>query len=290
MRQFEEGSDLDIVAKTYELMYMEQTVEKIREYQELYQPGKHGRWTMTEILDRLSQVRDDSDPDTNLTQDIHAYQTGEKIKEMYFKNGQFVDFDILTVFENEDMPKMYQSCQFSEFYPNFDFGCLPLLGLIHDFGKVLTLSEFGSLPQHFVVGDTYPIEYTADINMPFYDIAQKYIHGNQSLDKQNIGFNNCLFSFSHDWYLSNILKNQSKLSADALYIINYHSFYPWVKPKFTRGYTTLASDYDYYMLPLLKLFQRSDLYSKCQIIPPISDLKSYYQNLISTYVPGRLHW
>ena len=61
-------------------------------------------------------------------------------------------------------------------------------------------------------------------------------------------------------------KNNTKLPNEAIYLIRYHSFYAWHNPKNSsiRGYTNLASMYDWKMLPLLKAFQKADLYSKIE--------------------------
>lgn len=293
MRKFDNLPENSIVALTYKRMYQEQTRDKITQYQQ--KVHQHGSWSLFQILDKLNCVYDESDPDTREAQSIHGYQTGERIRKMYFKADKFQDFYIEEVFRDDcsqmidSMPKQFQGQTFRELYPEFDFDCLPLIGLIHDFGKVLMLPEFGGLPQHFVVGDTYPIGIKPDVNMPFYELAQQYL---EVSPEQNFiqGFDNLTFSYSHDWYLAQILKHQSKLPGEALYIIKYHSFYPWVAPHAERGYQKFASDYDWKMLPLLKLFQRADLYSKEETPPDIENIKSYYTDLIDRYVGGKLLW
>ena len=54
-----------------------------------------------------------------------------------------------------------------------------------------------------------------------------------------------------------------------------------------RGYLELASEKDWYYLPLLKLFQQSDLYSKTNIMPNIDSIQDYYNNLINLYIPHK---
>jgi len=61
-------------------------------------------------------------------------------------------------------------------------------------------------------------------------------------------------AFSHDEYLSAVLeKNSTNFPKEAMYMIRYHSFYPWHTSKSgSRGYEFFASEYDWKMLPLLK--------------------------------------
>ena len=53
-------------------------------------------------------------------------------------------------------------------------------------------------------------------------------------------------------------------------------------------YLELASEKDWYYLPLLKLFQQSDLYSKTNIMPNIDSIEHYYNNLINLYIPDKI--
>jgi len=61
-------------------------------------------------------------------------------------------------------------------------------------------------------------------------------------------------AFSHDDYLASILeKNETNFPKEAMYIIRFHSFYPWHTPRNgKRGYEFFASEYDWKMLPLVK--------------------------------------
>ena len=152
----------------------------------------------------------------------------------------------------------------------------------------MLLDEFGSLPQWSVVGDTFPVGTSLSSNFVCYD--KKYYLGNKDLNtdiyKNYIGFNNVIFSWGHDEYFAHLLEeNKTNLSKEAIYIIRYHSFYSWHTPRNgDRGYTKLANDFDWYMLPLLKLFQKSDLYSKNNNISNISNIKKKYTLLIKKYL------
>jgi len=79
-----------------------------------------------------------------------------------------------------------------------------------------------------------------------------------------------------------------KLPPEALYIIRYHSFYPWHNK---GAYMHLCSEEDRLVLPLVKRFQSADLYSK--IDRPLQwegELKDYYTRLIDKYTPGEIQW
>ena len=103
----------------------------------------------------------------------------------------------------------------------------------------------------------------------------------------NCGFNNVTFNWGHDEYLSRLLDKYSNLPKEAIYIIRYHSFYSWHTPKNSkRGYANLANEYDWYMLPILKAFQRADLYSKNDNTPDFFNIKHLFSKLVEKYFPN----
>lgn len=58
--------------------------------------------------------------------------------------------------------------------------------------------------------------------------------------KPNCGITNLTMSWGHDEYMYNVLRhNQSTLPDQALYIIRYHSFYPW----------HVGGDYQHFTVP-----------------------------------------
>lgn len=89
--------------------------------------GRHQEWlsfthfraTIREALEKLNDLVDESDPDTDLPNIVHAFQTAERAR------AEFPDLD-----------------------------WLHLVGLIHDLGKVMA---FYGEPQWAVVGDTFPV-------------------------------------------------------------------------------------------------------------------------------------
>ena len=114
--------------------------------------------------------------------------------------------------------------------------------------------------------------------------------------KANQGFLSMRMSYGHDDYMADVLQRSDVAldpdeKAAACYIIRFHSFYPWHTPRTGyRGYTDYANDYDWKMLPLLKMFQKSDLYSKGSPLPDQSGLEPRYQQGVEVLFPRGLRW
>ncbi len=219
-----------------------------------------GRWKMDilEVFNLLDDIVDQSDPDTKRKQLLHAVQTGE-------------------------------SCR--TFHPDKDW--FHLLGFIHDLGKVLTHEKMHSLPQWNVTGDTFPVGCEFSEKCIFSDFFQDNPDSKNEIYstklgvyKENVGFDNVLMSFGHDEYLYQVLKaNDCLLPEEALYCVRYHSFYPWHQE---GAYANLASGKDLTLLPLLKEFQKCDLYSKVDEEVDLANTLPYYQGLMKKYFPNSI--
>ena len=293
------------VRNLYKKMYTQQTYGKKIALKKLITYTKE--LTLDEAVQYLNQIIDESDPDVDFEQIYHGYQTSETIRNKYFKDNKLcTDISIKSLFNDEEwklLPeeqKQLYNTTIDKLYSSIkDWNWLILIGLIHDLGKVLILKEFYNLEQHFAVGDIYPLGCSFHKSNIYYD-EKWHTHNidfynrdyNKELGvyKKNCGFDNIEMTFSHDYYLSNLLyKSTTNLPIEALYIIKYHSFYCWHSPRNNiRGYEYLASEYDWKMLPLLKLFQKTDLYSKDLELPNIKKIKKYYNNLINKYIPNKL--
>ncbi|XP_069764173.1 inositol oxygenase isoform X2 [Narcine bancroftii] len=257
-RNFEYEVVKDQVFNTYRLMHTYQTVEFVKKKMSRWTPCSRAEMTVLEALQTLDHLVDDSDPDVDFPNSFHAYQTAEGLRRMY---------------------------------PNLDW--LHLVGLLHDIGKILII--WGE-PQWCVVGDTYPVgcqfqdsivfrDTTFTDNLDLKDPRYSSLYG---IYEPNCGLNKVLMTWGHDEYLYNVLKtNGCKLPEEGLYIIRYHSFYPW----HTAGdYMHLCNSKDLKMLPWIKEFNKFDLYTKSKILPDVQELQPYYQQLIDKYCPGRLRW
>ncbi|CAH1801234.1 unnamed protein product [Owenia fusiformis] len=258
-RNYEEGALIDRVKKTYYEMHTNQTVDFVNEKMEKWGRFNHAELTIMEALDKLNALVDESDPDVDLPNSVHAFQTAERAREAHPEKDWF-----------------------------------HLVGLIHDLGKVMAL--YGE-PQWCVVGDTFPVGCAFSNNIVFGkesfmdnpDTNNSAYSSELGIYTKNCGLDNVKISWGHDEYLYQVLKNHPgcKIPEEGMYMIRYHSLYPW----HTAGdYQHLANNKDGSMLNWILEFNKFDLYSKSEVIPDINSLVPYYQSLIDKYVPGVIRW
>ncbi|XP_037281252.2 myo-inositol oxygenase isoform X2 [Rhipicephalus microplus] len=216
------------------------------------------RMPIMEALEKLNDLVDESDPDVDIPNIVHAFQTAEKIRAAHPQQDWF-----------------------------------HLTGLIHDLGKVMA---FYGEPQWAVVGDTFPVgcayqdsivyRDTSFVDNP--DLTDNRYNSRLGIYAKHCGLEKVLMSWGHDEYMYQVLKNHgATLPDEGLYMIRFHSFYPW----HTGGdYMDLCNDKDMRMLPWVREFNKFDLYSKCEDVPDLEALTPYYQSLIDKYVPGIVCW
>merc|ERR1711936_809877 len=121
-RIYDENADDPIQArdrKTYYDMHSNQTVDFVRRKHQKWLKFNHVEATIMEALEMLNDLVDESDPDIDLPNIIHAFQTAEQIREKHPDKEWF-----------------------------------QLVGLIHDLGKIMA---FYDEPQWAVVGDTFVV-------------------------------------------------------------------------------------------------------------------------------------
>ena len=126
-RNYQNSERQEKVAATYGLMHKNQTVEFGREQREKWLKFNKGEFTVMEVITMLDELVDDSDPDVDIPNSIHDFQTAERIREQW---------------------------------PGEEFDWFHLIGLLHDLGKVMALPKLAgkdTLPQWAVVGDTFPV-------------------------------------------------------------------------------------------------------------------------------------
>ncbi len=95
------------------------------------------------------------------------------------------------------------------------------------------------------------------------------------------GLDRVHMSWGHDEYVYHAVKDY--LPDEALYMLRYHSFYPWHKE---GEYTHLTSDVDRSMLKWVRAFNRYDLYSKGSPRPDVQALMPYYHDLVDEFFPN----
>jgi len=71
------------VHRTYKNMHTYQCVDFVRKQYDRWLKFDHGRFTMYEALEKLNAVVDESDPDVDVPNIYHAFQTAEGIRKAY---------------------------------------------------------------------------------------------------------------------------------------------------------------------------------------------------------------
>ncbi|XP_063923890.1 inositol oxygenase [Zophobas morio] len=247
------------VRKTYKEMHTHQTVAFVQEKIDSWTKFNHFKSTIKDALIRLNDLVDESDPDVDLPNIVHAFQTAERIRRDY---------------------------------PTQDW--FHLTGLIHDLGKVMA---FYGEPQWAVVGDTFVVGCEWDNDIVYRDTSfVDNVDGNNpkyntkyGMYKPNCGLEKLLLSWGHDEYLYRVLlHNKSTLPKEALYMIRFHSFYPWHSAGNYQHLTTKEDEEE--VKKWVLTFNQYDLYTKSTEIPDIEKLWPYYEKLIDKYIPGILEW
>jgi inositol oxygenase len=148
-----------------------------------------------------------------------------------------------------------------------------LTGFIHDMGKVLCL--FGCKFSDKIV---YPEFFDANP-----DSKDKRYNTTYGIYERGCGLKNVTMSWGHDEYLYHITKDF--LPEPALYMIRYHSFYAQHRE---NAYDHLMDDHDREMFDWVRKFNPYDLYSKSPVPPDVKELRPYYEDLISRYLPSQV--
>ncbi|HUQ94262.1 MAG TPA: inositol oxygenase family protein [Bryobacteraceae bacterium] len=239
----------DFYLQNHTLMTRDFVLNKKREYMPL-DKKRMGVW---EAMDQLEVLVDDSDPDTDLSQIDHNFQTAEACR-------------------RDQRPRWFI-----------------LAGLLHDLGKVLCL--YGE-PQWAVVGDTFPVgcAYSDKIVFPHFfrdnpDSKVPELQTKLGVYAPNCGLDKIDLSWGHDEYLYHVVKPY--LPEEALYIIRYHSFYPCHRE---NGYQYLMNDHDRRMFHWVKEFNQYDLYSKSHEKPDSKALRPFYEDLVTEFLPAQINW
>jgi len=256
-RNYEDSDRHAIVQEFYRQNHVNQTYEFARDKIAKYGALRQKEMTVWEVIELLDTIVDDSDPDTDVPNSFHDFQTAERIRAQWPEHDWF-----------------------------------HLVGLLHDLGKILCC--FGE-PQWCVVGDTFPLgcKFSDKIVFPqFFNSNPDKDHAVYSTEhgvyEPGCGISNVVMSYGHDEYMYNVLVgNNCPIPEEGLYMIRFHSFYPWHKE---REYMWMENEKDREMMPWVLEFNKFDLYSKSDELPDPVALRPYYQSLIDKYCPGKLRW
>ncbi len=241
----------DTVRKFYKQNHKHQTLDFVLKKKEEFLKFDKREMTLWDAVEFLNTLVDDSDPDIDLDQTQHLMQTSEAIR--------------------------------ADGHPDW----FVLTGFLHDLGKVLCL--FGE-PQWAVVGDTFPVgcKFSDKIVYPEFfednpDAQNEELNTELGIYEKNCGLDNVHLSWGHDEYLYHIMKDY--LPEPALYMIRYHSFYAQHRE---NAYDHLMNEHDRKMFKWVQKFNPYDLYSKSPTPPNVKELRPYYEDLASRYLPDTL--
>lgn len=242
-----------VVREFYKQNHTLQTLAFARDKRAEYEGLAKGEMGIWEAMERLNELVDDSDPDTDLSQIQHNLQTAEAIR--------------------------------ADGHPRW----FVLTGFIHDLGKVLTM--WGE-PQWAVVGDTFPVgcRWSPKIVYPEFfaenpDSENPELMSRYGVYSEQIGLENVHMSWGHDEYLYHVTKNY--LPEPAQYMIRYHS---WYSAHRELDYQYLMSDHDLEMMDWVRKFNPYDLYSKSATKPDLETLRPYYEELVAEFFPAKIRW
>jgi len=259
-RNYGEDNELfDRVKKTYLDMHTNQTVAYVKEQHKKWLNFDTCQMTIMDAIEKLNELVDESDPDCDVPNAYHAYQTAEGIRRVH---------------------------------PDKDW--FHFVGFIHDLGKLM---NFYGQPQWSTVGDTFvvgckpakSIVYSEDTFDSNPDIKNPEYNTEFGIYQKNCGLENVIMSWGHDEYLYQVLKhNGTTIPEEGLYMIRFHSFYPWHTG---QDYKHLTNEKDESMMTWVLEFNKFDLYTKDDNkLPDIEELKTYYKSLCDKYMPGILKW
>jgi inositol oxygenase len=249
------------VQRTYLEQHTNQTydyaVGKRKQYGSLSTGLELSIWEAAELL---NDIIDESDPDVGIPQIHHCLQTAEAIRAAY---------------------------------PGEEWDWFHLTGFIHDLGKLLLLPRFGPEPQWATVGDTFPVGCHFDESIVFHetfknnpDLHDTRYNTPNGVYEAGCGLENIVMSWGHDEYMYQVCKgNNSTLPLPALYMIRFHSFYPWHKHK---AYQHLMNDQDKEMMKWVLEFNQFDLYSKVDKPINVAECREYYSKVAKKYFPEKV--
>lgn len=213
----------------YRKQHTQLTYNKAFENNYMFINSVKKRYSINELLDICDQIVDPSDPDMNMSQTIHSYQTAIGAMKTGYND------ELIT------------------------------LCLIHDLGKCV--NKLCDIDMTFLVGDTYPLGcpfekdsiILSDTFTQNTDNDHSFFQNEYGIYSKNCGFDCMLFTGHDEMIYRSCKESNSKLSEEGLYILRYHSFYPWHS---NNGYSKYASEYDFKNKHLLQKFQKLDLYTK----------------------------
>ena len=257
-RNYEQGDITAAVKEHYRKMRSRQTYDYVQRMKAKYLTFNRPM-NLWDAMVELNKLVDVSDPDLNLPNVQHLVQSAEAIRE----NGG----------------------------PDW----MQLVGLIHDLGKMMYLfgsdedgtseaEQWGLVGDIFVVGCQLPDTCVyPEFNTLNPDMHDPRYNTELGVYQPHCGLDNLSLAWGHDEYLYQVLKNHAdnRIPEPGMVMIRYHSFYPW----HTGGsYSRLTNERDEQYKKWVMEFNQYDLYSKCQTIYELEDIKDYYLPIAEKYL------
>ena len=248
----------DRVRELYRIARARQTAAHVERMRAKYMPSTDVVMGIWDVLETLGRFVDVSDPDVCVPNHHHAYQTAERLRRM-------------------GAPEWMQ-----------------LVGLIHDCGKIIHLrgddADGTSMEtQWSIVGDTFIVDHPLPSSLVFAEFND--VGCDASAYEPGCGLDACRVAYGHDEYLYQVLRAQSSLPTEALYVVRYHSLYVW----HTEGeYADLETSHDRAMKGWVRYFNTADLYSKEE--PPLTEdemrtlRQTHYERIVDKFLPTPIRW
>lgn len=262
-----------------------QTLQHVKYLKKIYKNIKsknYNFWQTFDLLDKLDLMS-------------ASFYIANQLKE-YVK----LNINIKDLFTEEEwklLPIKYKimyNKKINKLFPEIkSWDWLPLIGLIYNFGNLLSIAEFGNLPKWTINNNIFPVGCLYyDINehyMKNLDYKNKEFNTKYGIYKSFCGFNKIHMSYSSCEFIASQLENlKTKLPKEAIYILRFHKFKSWINGSNTksRNYTYLANEYDWKMLPLLKLFNKCKNISMNKKID-INEIQKKYKRLANKYINSK---
>jgi len=253
----------EAVVNHYRNLRSNQTHEHVLKMHKKFEERERRPLTIWQALEIMSTIIDSSDPDITLPNLEHLYQTAEGLRE-------------------EGAPRW-----------------MILVGLIHDLGKVMFFwdteedgtsvgTQWSVTGDTFITGCAFPDGNACvfpEFNQLNPDCQHPLYKTKNGVYESNCGLQQTYCSWGHDEYLYKVLTESANaakhtLPPEALYIVRFHSCYPWHSH---GAYMHLEDDFDKSIKPIVKSFQKHDLYTKRDEPMDIKRVEEYYQGLVTEF-------
>jgi inositol oxygenase len=273
---------------TYKKNYKLQTINHVRFAKNRYENFRLKKYDLWKSFEMLNS-KDFSEPLFD-----RSCKNAHNLKKFINEKNQILDINTSDLFSKIEWStlatknKILYGTTFKHLYSHIkNWDWLPLVGLIVNIGKLLALEEFGKADLSLILCEIFPLGCEISRECMFYEECKQIIkknydsrnsskyHSRYGKYKQFCGFENLNMSYSHISFIINQLAKyrNNRIPQEGMYLLRFCLFTAWHSPKESihRGYPYLANNYDWKMLPLLKLFYRCCFDSNDEFINKLSN-------------------